>query len=326
MSYKLEVRETSNQSPRSNFGASSKPTGVTIHWWGSPSAGATHDGVVSWLRGRAGGTNNRNSSAHYVVSGSRVTRLAAETRATWHAGNRRGNGTTIGIEMHPRMSNQDWNTLVELCVDIERRHGSMKYYRHMDWKATACPGVYAKMIKKLVDDVNAAHGGKKPSAPSGGSTGTASKSVSQMASEVVAGKHGSGHANRQRSLGVNNATYKKVRNLVNQRAGVSTPSSSRPSKSVEAMANEIIAGRHGTGHAARQRSLGVSNSVYQQVRNRVNQKASGGGSSGGGKSISQMANEIIAGKHGNGHAQRQRSLGVNNTTYAAVRKEVNRRS
>lgn len=173
MSYKLEVRETSNQSPRSNFGASSKPTGVTIHWWGSPSAGATHDGVVSWLRGRAGGTNNRNSSAHYVVSGNRVTRLAAETRATWHAGNRRGNGTTIGIEMHPRMSNQDWDTLVQLCVDIERRHGSMKYYRHMDWKATACPGVYRTQLARLVNDVNAALRGStskpkapKPSAPS----------------------------------------------------------------------------------------------------------------------------------------------------------------
>lgn len=167
MSYKLEVRETSNQSPRSNFGASSKPTGVTIHWWGSTSAGATHDGVVSWLRGRAGGTRNTASSAHYVVSGNRVTRLATETRATWHSGNRRGNGTTIGLEMHPRMSDQDWQTLVELCVDIERRHGSMKYYRHSDWKSTACPGAYAKMISKLVNDVNAAlkGGTTKPSAP-----------------------------------------------------------------------------------------------------------------------------------------------------------------
>jgi len=188
MSYKLEVRETSNQSPRSNFGASSKPTGITIHWWGSPSAGATHDGVVSWLRGRAGGTSNRNSSAHYVVSGTRVTRLAAETRATWHAGNRRGNGRTIGIEMHPRMSDQDWDTLVELCADIEERHGSLKYYRHSDWKATACPGVYRTMISRLVNDVNAEHRRRK----SGGSkskpkktTTTSSSSSSSSASTRV---------------------------------------------------------------------------------------------------------------------------------------------
>jgi|SRR5699024_2167316 len=167
MSYTLDTKLTSNQSSRSNFGASSKPTSITIHWWGSPSAGATHNGVVSWLRGRAGGTSNRNSSAHYVVSGKRVTKLAEESRATWHAGNRRGNGTSIGIEMHPNMTDEDWQTLVELCVDIERRQGSMKYYRHMDWKSTACPGVYANRIAKLVNDVNAAlkGGTTKPKAP-----------------------------------------------------------------------------------------------------------------------------------------------------------------
>src|SRR5690625_663602 len=43
------------------------------------------------------------------------------------------------------------------------------------------------------------------------------------------------------------------------------------------------------------------------------------------KTISQMANEVIAGKHGNGHAQRQKSLGVDNATYQKVRREVNRR-
>lgn len=211
-------------------------------------------------------------------------------------------------------------------------HGEWAPGRRSD--PTKVPGGWAALKRAI------ARGSWDGSAPTGGSTGpsskpkksssssSSSKSVSQMADEIIAGKHGSGHANRQRSLGVNNATYQKVRNLVNQRAGVSTPSSSsRPSKSIETMANEIIAGRHGTGHAARQRSLGVSNSVYQQVRNRVNQKASGGGSSGGGgKSISQMATEVLQGKHGNGHANRQRSLGVNNATYAAVRKEVNRRS
>lgn len=104
------------------------------------------------------------------------------------------------------------------------------------------------------------------------------------------------------------------------------PSSGKSSKSISKMASEVIAGHHGTGHANRRRSLGVSQSVYNQVRAEVNRRAGGGSSSGGGKSISQMATEVIQGKHGNGHANRQRSLGVNNTTYAAIRKEVNRRS
>ena len=179
--YTLVSRPTSNQSPRSNFGASSKPTGITIHWWGSPAAGATHAGVVSWLRGPAGGTNNRNSSAHYVVSGKRVSRLAADTRATWHSGNRIGNGTTIGIEVHPRNTATTWDTLVELCADIEERHGSMKYYRHLDWKATACPGVYSRLIARLVNDVNAEHRRRR----GGGSTRPASSSSSSSSSSTT---------------------------------------------------------------------------------------------------------------------------------------------
>lgn len=42
------------------------------------------------------------------------------------------------------------------------------------------------------------------------------KTVDQMAREVVAGKHGNGHAARQKSLGISNAEYQKVRARVNQ--------------------------------------------------------------------------------------------------------------
>lgn len=209
-------------------------------------------------------------------------------------------------------------------------HGEWAPARRSD--PTKVPGGWAA-LKKAVE-----RGSWDGSASSGGSTNTASKpkpkpsssskTVSQMASEVIAGHHGSGHANRQRSLGVNSATYAKVRAEVNRRAGTSTPkvSSGGSSKSVAQMATEVINGRHGTGHTNRRRSLGVSQSVYDQVRAEVNRRAGGGTTKPAGKSISQMATEVIQGKHGNGHANRQRSLGVNNATYAAVRKEVNRRS
>lgn len=161
MSYKYAYRQTTNSSPRSNFGASKNPVGVTIHHWGPD--GQTHAGVVNWLAG----VGNKATSAHYVVSAGLVTQLESDYRATWHAGNGKGNGTTIGIEMRPEMSDGDWQTLVDLCVTIEKEHGSMKYYRHRDWKATACPGRYSGMIAKLVNDVNAAlKGGTiKPKAP-----------------------------------------------------------------------------------------------------------------------------------------------------------------
>ncbi|ALX47130.1 hypothetical protein [Lentibacillus amyloliquefaciens] len=50
-----------------------------------------------------------------------------------------------------------------------------------------------------------------------------------------------------------------------------------------------------------------------------------GSGSGSGKSISQMANEIIRGEHGSGHANRRQSLGISKSQYEKVRKEVNKR-
>src|SRR5699024_4078294 len=126
------------------------------------STGQKHAHVVAWLRGYTG---NRRSSAHYVGFDGLVTQIVDESNAAWHAGNNQGNGTTIGIECRPEMTAGDWATLVELCADIERRRGSMKYYRHKDCKNTACPGTYSSRIGELVKAVIAALQGKPPGQP-----------------------------------------------------------------------------------------------------------------------------------------------------------------
>ena len=153
------------------------------------------------------------------------------------------------------------------------------------------------------------------------------KTIEQMAQEVYAGKHGTGHANRQKSLGVDNTTYEKVRARVNELAGVTTVKPTpkpptKPRKSIVTMAQEVYDGKHGTGHSNRQKSLGIDNATYAKVRDRVNQLA-GVKSKPASKSIDQMAREVIALKHGNGHAQRQKSLGIDAATYAKVRARVN---
>lgn len=117
-----------------------------------------------------------------------------------------------------------------------------------------------------------------------------------------------------------------------------TPDASKPStpkppapkpagKSVQQMASEVRAGKHGNGHDARRKSLGVSSAVYEQVRAEVNKRSGGKApAKPAGKTVSQMATEVIAGKHGNGHAARQKSLGVSNAVYAQVRAAVNKRA
>ena len=93
------------------------------------------------------------------------------------------------------------------------------------------------------------------------------KSINQMAQEVIAGKHGTGNANRRKSLGISQSEYDKVRAEVNRLAGVKT------GLTVEQMANKIINDKNApTGHEARRKWLGIDNATSQKVRARVNQK------------------------------------------------------
>lgn len=158
MKYQYEKKLGRNYSSRAHYGHGSKIRGITVHHWGSD--GQKHENVVSWLRGYTG---NRDSSAHYVVSDGLVTQLVADDKAAWHGGNNEANGTTIGIECRPEMSAGDWATLVALCQDLEDEHGSLKYYRHKDWKNTACPGRYSSRIGELVKAINGSS--SKPSKP-----------------------------------------------------------------------------------------------------------------------------------------------------------------
>lgn len=103
-----------------------------------------------------------------------------------------------------------------------------------------------------------------------------------------------------------------------------TPSTQKPNKSLSAMADEVIQGKHGNGHENRRKSLGVTKAVYEQVRAEVNRRVSTKNRpTPPTKSVDQMAREVIAGKHGNGHANRKKSLGVSDFVYANVRRRVN---
>jgi N-acetylmuramoyl-L-alanine amidase len=88
-------------------------------------------------------------------------------------------------------------------------------------------------------------------------------------------------------------------------------------KTVWQLADEVLAGLHGTGEA-RRASLGGN---YDAVQAEVNRRLGGGSAPSAEKSISQLADEVLAGAHGNGQ-DRINSLGAN---YDAVQNEINRR-
>lgn len=98
------------------------------------------------------------------------------------------------------------------------------------------------------------------------------------------------------------------------------------SKTIKQLADEVERGLHGNG-AERMKSLGTQ---YEKVQQEINRrygvsKPKPKPKPKRTKSINTMATEVIRGIHGQGHSQRQRSLGVNNATYQKVRNEVNRR-
>lgn len=297
--YKYEYLPSSNTSPRSNFSDYSGAVDtVMIHHWGID--GQRHDNVVRWLRGANGGQSNKGSSAHYVTSANRVTGLVPESKAAWHCVGR--NGSTIGIECRPEMSSGDWKTLVELCADIEERRGSMKYDYHGNNASTACPGRYKKRMGKLVKDINKEHkrrgnDPKDPRRKKSGSTKsstTGKQSGSKPITRSATSKRSSGYTGPSvveylKSIGQDSSYSARAR--LAQQYGISgyrgtaaqntallnklrsgSSSSSSGGKSIKAMADEVIRGLHGNGHAQRRRSLGVSSSVYKQVRDEVNRR------------------------------------------------------
>lgn len=176
-------------------------------------------------------------------------------------------------------------------------------HKEFSGASTACPGID-------MDDFRADLKGNDSDDSS------SSKSIDEMADEVLNGEHGNGHENRRQSLGISHRKYERVRAKVNQKAG----SSSKPKKSIDEMAQEVINGEHGNRHANRRQSLGISDDEYEKVKDEVNRRL--GGSS---KSISEMAQEVINGEHGNGHDNRRQSLGIGQSKYEEVRREVNRR-
>jgi hypothetical protein len=99
------------------------------------------------------------------------------------------------------------------------------------------------------------------------------------------------------------------------------PSVSTAVKSIDELAQEVIAGKHGTG-AARRASLG---DLYDEVQARVNEILTGKNTEvkepvkKPEKTIDELAKEVIDGKHGTG-ADRKKSLG---DKYDAVQARVN---
>lgn len=93
------------------------------------------------------------------------------------------------------------------------------------------------------------------------------------------------------------------------------------SKSVDKIADEVIAGRWGSGEG-RKKALANAGYDYLAIQNRVNEKL-GAGTQAPSKSVNEIANEVIRGEWGNG-SERKRRLADAGYDYSTVQARVNK--
>ena len=237
--------------------------------------------------------NNYQVSYHVAIDDKEAIQLIPFNRNAWHAGDGMGNGNmkSIGIEICYSMDNgysgakserykkaEDNAALYIAHVLKQYNWGMDRLKRHYDWSGKDCPHKmhatnsyqsFRNLVKKYLDELNKGTSKPKAKAPAPKKpvnkpkSKPKAKSISQLADEVLAGKHGNGEA-RKRSLGSN---YAKVQAEINRRFNVK---SAPKKKSVNTIVNEVLAGKWGNGQDRfnRLRKAGYDPNVIQREVNK----------------------------------------------------------
>lgn len=272
---------------RVTYGGTNQKKYITIHQTGNTSKGAD---AGAHARLQANG-NSRSASWHYQVDDKEIIQSFEDSAQCWHAGDGRGQGNlnSIGIELCIN-SDGDYKKTLENGAELVR-HLMDKYNisinnvkQHNHWSGKNCPaqiragkeGIswndFLGMVTGKVNKIPAPKRQTKPLADQFMEQARKERSIVKMAEEIIAGKHGNGHENRRKSLGISKVEYEKVRAEVNRRLGSGRKQTTKPKKSISQMANEVIAGKHGNGHESRRKSLGISKTEYEKVRKEVNRR------------------------------------------------------
>lgn len=172
---------------------------------------STGTGIVDWLnsKGRASSFAARAKlAAEYGISGYKGTAVQNNTLlALLKAGAAPKKQNPAPAKPKPKASSgYKGGSIVDYLASIGK---SSSFTARKKLAAQYGIKGYTGTAAQNTALLNAMRGGKDPA--------KASKSISQMATEVIQGKHGSGHATRQKSLGISAAKYAQVRAEVNKR-------------------------------------------------------------------------------------------------------------
>lgn len=152
---------------------------------------------------------------------------------------------------------------------------------------------------------------------------TSKKSNEVIANEVIAGKWGNGDA-RKTALTNAGYDYNAIQSIVNEKLTGKKTENKPKLKSVDEVAKEVIAGQWGNGQD-RFNKLAAAGYDANAVQNRVNELLGASSKSTSNKKSNEtIANEVIAGKWGNG-ADRKNKLTAAGYDYNAIQAIVNKK-
>lgn len=280
---------------------------------------------------------NRIASANYCIGndGDLVCNVYEEDRA-YTSSSRSNDNQAITVEISNcetdgdwRISDAAWNTLVKLAVDVCRRYNFKLIYdgtpngsltRHNMFSNTSCPGTYLQSrFQELANTVNTILDGESVPVQN---TSTNKKSNEEIANEVISGKWGNGDA-RKTALINSGYDYSAIQSIVNEKLTGKKTESKSLLKSVVEIAREVIAGDWGNGEDRKNR-LTSAGYNFSEIQAKVNELCGVKSTVPNRKSNEEIANEVIAGKWGNG-ADRKTKLASAGYDYNAVQKIVNQK-
>ena len=277
---------------------------------------------------------SRQASCNYGIGNdNKIVLCVDEANRSWCTSSSWCDNRAVTIEVANSANGGNWPvsdrtlaTLIDLVTDICRRNGIRNctytggkdgvLQKHEWYANTNCPGPYlGGKFSYIASEVNKRLSGNSSS--SGGTSTSSLYRVRKSWSDSKSQKGAFRDFDNAKKCANANVGYKVFYANGNE----VYPNKSTSSKSIDTIAREVISGNWGNGsdRANRLRAAGYD---YDAVQSRVNEILSGTNSIPSGKSIDEVAREVIRGDWGNGQdrVNRLRAAGYD---YNAVQKRVN---
>ena len=277
---------------------------------------------------------SRQASCNYGIGNdNKIVLCVDEANRSWCTSSSWCDNRAVTIEVANSANGGNWPvsdrtlaTLIDLVTDICRRNGIRNctytggkdgvLQKHEWYANTNCPGPYlGSKFSYIASEVNKRLSGNSSS--SGGASTSSLYRVRKSWSDVKSQKGAFRDFDNAKKCANANAGYK----VFDAGGNEVYPNKSTSSKSIDTIAREVISGNWGNG-SDRVNRLRAAGYDYDAVQSRVNEILSGTNSKPIGKSIDEVAREVIRGDWGNGQdrVNRLRAAGYD---YNVVQKRVN---